>query len=358
MFSFSFNALTEIKCCQSDTRFSGSSKFIQIGKDLVPVNRYRSFREIEGTVYRKYLSAFKYCEINNFPFSPETLMEIEPYGPEFASSILQYRKYNDIFRQKDTKHNRTYKLNKTKVRKKITALCRLDHAIKFIAFYSISFPSDADDDVLYKIFNKWLTNCRKRYGLQTYLWVAERQKNGTLHFHLLTTNKMAIRAVNNAMAIAIDNEVRSGNMTWGATSADKYNGVDVDSPQKPKRRQSETRNQYRDRLNRNSNVDRKKVISWIASYLTKYLTKNEIEFKHLPWHCSRDVSALFTSIVISDDDMENVRQYFPDEASRYKVFDKENVTIYIFLFDAPDALMTLLDNVNNFLINYVNGNDG
>jgi hypothetical protein len=37
-------------------------------------------------------------------------------------------------------------------------------------------------------------------GLSTYLWVAERQKNNTIHFHLLTNDFMEIRIVNEFMA--------------------------------------------------------------------------------------------------------------------------------------------------------------
>jgi hypothetical protein len=32
------------------------------------------------------------------------------------------------------------------------------------------------------------------------------------------------------------------------------------------------------------------------SNLSKYITKNEIESYRLPWHCSRNVSSLFTTI--------------------------------------------------------------
>lgn len=32
-----------------------------------------------------------------------------------------------------------------------------------------------------------------------------------------------------------------------------------------------------------------------VTYLEKYISKNDIEFYRLLWHCSRDVSRLFTS---------------------------------------------------------------
>ena len=103
--------------------------------------------------------------------------------------------------EKPEKTKRTYKLNKSKVRKKCNALGRLEKSKKFLAFYSISFPNGLTDETGYKIYNTWLTRCRRDSGLKTYLWIAERQKNGTIHFHLLTNNFMPIKKVNGFMAL-------------------------------------------------------------------------------------------------------------------------------------------------------------
>jgi hypothetical protein len=77
---------------------------------------------------------------------------------------------------------------------------RLEKSRKFLAFYSIRFPVGLPDEKAYKIFNTWFTRCRRDSGLKTYLWVAERQKNGTIHFHLLTNDFLPIKAVNGYMA--------------------------------------------------------------------------------------------------------------------------------------------------------------
>lgn len=354
MYSLTYNSLTEIKTCQSVSKLTGSSKYRHIGTELIKKKHRKSFLEIDGNVYKKYLSALKFCDINNLPYDPEALKYFEPYGIEKAYDIIQYRKVSDGLRTVSGKSVRKYTLNKTKVRKKITALCRLDDAKKFIAFYSISFPVNAPDDVLYTCFNSWLTNCRKRYNLKTYLWVAERQQNGTLHFHLLTTDKMKIKAVNKAMAQSIETQVQKGLINWGNSSLEKYNGVDVDSPQQPKRRQNESRKQYRERLNKRGRVNKKEITKWITAYLTKYITKNDIEFNRLPWHCSRDVSALFTSIIISDEDIEMYLEHLPDTAENYKQYAKENITINVFLFCPPDILFKVIDRANNMIHEFIN----
>ena len=94
---------------------------------------------------------------------------------------------------------RTYKLNKPKIRRKINAFFNLRATREFCAFYTITFPAGISDDDAYRLFNIWQTRCRKAFGLSSFLWVAERQKNGTLHFHLLTNSRMPIKEVNGFM---------------------------------------------------------------------------------------------------------------------------------------------------------------
>lgn len=174
-------------------------------------------------------------------------------------------------KQSKAKRAEGYTLNKSKVRDKCTAFFNLEKSRKFCAFYSVSFPKGCSEDDIFRVWNAWLTNLRKTYGLADYIWVAEYQKNGTLHFHMLTNTYMRIQRVNKAMALCLFRNGMLGNVT-----IDKYNGVDV-----------------------------KKVhgnVNNLNSYLTKYISKSEThEYKRAPWHCSRSVSALFTSIRVGDD---------------------------------------------------------
>lgn len=102
-----------------------------------------------------------------------------------------------------------YKLNKKKVREKCSAFFGSKQSKKLLAFYSISFPQNFPDEFAYRCFNTVKTRLRKKCGLKSYLWVAERQKNGTIHFHMLTNTFMQIRKVNYFMARAINTQVRS-----------------------------------------------------------------------------------------------------------------------------------------------------
>lgn len=356
MWSISYNSITEIKNVSTATSLSGSSRFRMLGSELIEKKVYRSHTEIEGNIARDYRLAQKTCEAWGMNYDVNRLMEMDDRGIFTAQRIKRYRLFADALHNKKRVERRTYRLNKSKVRKKLTALCRLQASRKFIAFYSISFPEQAPDKVLYKVFNSFLTNCRTRRGLKTYAWVAERQRNGTLHFHMLTPNFMQIKEVNRAMASAINTAVKQGLMSWGSSSFERYNGVDVDSPQRPKRRQGETRKQYRERLRRASKGNVSDRMRWIAGYLVKYVTKNEVEFNHLPYHSSRDVSALFTSQLRNDDNIDDLMQYASDDVADYKIYSDEKITCYISKVFIDDDMFKEIDGINELVYNISNSN--
>jgi len=168
------------------------------------------------------------------------------------------------------------KINKTKVKSKMYALFNLKCSRRFMAFYSVSFPIGTTDNQAFICWNYWLTQLRKRYDLTNYIWVTEKQKNGTIHFHMLTNNYMPILQINRIMAIIIHNQVHKGLQSWGESSLDRYNGVDVDSIYNSKRHRKTGKT-----------LNPTELRNWIAKYVTKYVTKNNEKFEHLCWHCSR-----------------------------------------------------------------------
>lgn len=208
------------------------------------------------------------------------------YGKEHPLCIFEDEPI-ELHNQKKRKKKREYKLNKKKVREKCSAFFGLKRSRKFLAFYSISFPLDFPDNSAFACLNTLLTRLRKECGLRSYLWVTERQKNGTIHFHLLTNSFMYIRKVNYMMSKAIETQVdelyKEGiYINYDAT---KYNGVDV----------------------RHVNNNKKAL----NCYLTKYVSKNMAAFHRLPYHSSRDISELFTAETFTsvyDSDFRYIRE--------------------------------------------------
>lgn len=230
-----------------------------------------------------------------------------------------------------------YRLNKKKVREKCHALFTLKRSAKFMAFYSISFPQGIADKEARECLNTWLTRCRTKYNLKNYLWVAERQKNGTIHFHLITNNYMPIREVNRYMAVCIAN--RNKRYSLGLNiDRDKYNGVDVK------------------RIDNN----RKRL----GQYLTKYVSKNNTTMDILCYYSSESVSQLFTA------------EYIPKLFDKYRdilaklsdvhtlVVDNDFATIEYFTckdkngkyFSPPDEWYSTIQEANDLVLaNYEAG---
>jgi hypothetical protein len=262
-------------------------------------------------------------------------------------------------------------INRSKVKSKMYALFNLKNSRKFMAFYSVSFPVGTSDNQAFECWNAMLTACRKRFNLTNYVWVTERQKNGTLHYHMLTNNWLPVLLVNKIMAKIIDNKVNQGLMSWGSAGwynkewsdngvkrtkrvysnpcMSNYNGVDVDSIFNSKRHKKTGKN-----------MNPTEVREWVSKYVTKYVTKNTEKFTHLCWHCSRSVSMLFTSTILFLNEKRYITDCLPfgyligsemtDELSKYYMrFKSEFNDTWAFLFKPPQSLYEKIKLYNDMI---------
>lgn len=245
----------------------------------------------------------------------------------------------------DEKVKKLYGLRKTKIRNKILNFFNLNASKKFCAFYSISFPVEISDEIGYKCLNTWLTRCRKDLGLKSYLWVAERQKNGTLHFHLITHNYMQIRKANEFMKTALYTQFIKGNLNCKLKVIENYNGVDVDSLYNSKRNKV-----------KGERLDKIAAQRKLSYYLTKYISKNETKSERLPWHCSRDISALFISINYADVTNLEIAELIADNPEAVTTYNEEFFTMHYFKFVPDDFHFDDLTEVNNLIFETLHNN--
>ena len=74
--------------------------------------------------------------------------------------------------------------NLWKVRTKIKDYCLSND---FTYFWTLTFSEDRSDDGLcFKKLSKWLELMRKKYGRFNYIFIPERHKDGSIHFHGVT----------------------------------------------------------------------------------------------------------------------------------------------------------------------------
>lgn len=242
----------------------------------------------------------------------------------------------------DVIKSRIYTLPRKKVREKAEMFFEVKKSKKFAAFYSLSFPVGIEENDAYTVFNYWLTHCRKHLGLKSYLWVAERQKNGTIHYHLITNDYMPIKSANGQLRIILNNYSQKHNKKW--QNIKNYNGLDVDNIYYPK-----ARNKGRG-YRRLSNKDATRKVS---CYLTKYITKNLEEFTRLAWHCSRSVSALATAVRYDMDERGDIIEWCEQHPDRCTKWANDHCEGWYFPFDVNILRKTGIYERNNAVFELV-----
>ena len=232
------------------------------------------------------------------------------------------------------KKPKTYKMNKSKVRKKATAFSYLKDSENFLGFYSISFPDKTSDEIARKALNLWLTRLRIRYSLTNYMWVTERQKNRNLHFHLLTNNKMPIKAVNREMAEILRHYETQKQLSFGNSSFDKYNGVDLSYSGKP-RKNSKKKYIY----TKQTTIQRQKFIS---RYITKYISKQDEIWEFLPNHWSRSISVLNHGVKLNLEEEKIAIDLILSPSFDGKIISNDFCMLYLFKDELPRILLKRL----------------
>lgn len=329
--AINYNSITLCGINAPVHRFSGSSMFTFVNDELLLKKEMTDNRKFE-----------------------------EPFKNDILSQLTLPLEYNET----EITH-KTYKLNKKIISRKLMAFNYSQLANEKLNFFTISFPAQTSDDVAFRTLNTVLTRLRKGYQisdaatslllnfapsqtdkwykyvtslttskifqqLKNYIWISERQENGTIHFHIVTSETINVLIFNYFTAISLFNNLAKYQPALDIShlSREKYNGVDI-----AKTKQSK------------SNVTN------VRKYLTKYITKNNSIFNRFCWHCSRAVSALFTTKEFEISEINN--QSFPIDIN--KKADYYNVSEYftILIFNNLDYKTIFHDliSINNDIIN-------
>lgn len=246
--------------------------------------------------------------------------ELSPSGNELLTSVGKVKKIG-------------YRLNKKEIRQRLLGYINTQRGKKELYFWTVTFFKGTSDNLCYKLFNIWLTALRKYKMLREYLWVAERQENGTIHFHIAIPHKMDVHRANRMMAGTMKTFARRGELPASVFQCNRYNGVDISKNRKTKRV---------------TNFAIKKGSRALTHYLTKYVTKNDAEFSHLAWHNSRGYSQLFTGVTFTIDEFKKFAfGFFLD---RRKVFTVGDFAKFIpWIDDPPPLFEDHLYQLNSFI---------
>jgi len=223
-----------------------------------------------------------------------------------------------------------YVIDKTEVTNRIKGYLNQMTGEKMLYFWTITFPNTTSEDTAYILLNKWLTRLRTEKMLKEYLWIAEKQENGTVHFHMVINQKMNVQKANKFMRASIMHSINKGEIVYSRLDAMRYNGVDIAKDRKTRR------------VTNFAKGNKQKSLS---NYLTKYITKNNSTFTHLAWHSSRGYSNLITAVrfTMSEYSKGNVEQMLDNE----KPIIHEYYTFRRWKGSPPKDLLTYLGLLNH-----------
>lgn len=69
--------------------------------------------------------------------------------------------------------------------------------LNFITFTLPAAQNEIGDKQIKKYLDSWIKRAKRKYNLRSYVWRAERQANGNLHFHMITDTYIHYQALRN-----------------------------------------------------------------------------------------------------------------------------------------------------------------
>lgn len=227
-------------------------------------------------------------------------------------SIAKVRRLNKLSKSKCLEDKGLSRRTRLKITEKMMAIYAASP--KKFSLQTLTMIAPTDDRTAVKCLNKYLTVLRKKNAFN-YIWVAEKQANGNIHFHMVCDTKFSIAEIN---SLWITQQMNSGiinvqsraklYLDYGVTFQQLHSAGIVGWQQAQ---------QYLNPVDV-SNVN---TMEYLSAYLTKYITKNETKLSCAMWHCSRNISRLFTKQLISkkifnDSGNPTINKYFNKKKKR------------------------------------------
>lgn len=222
-----------------------------------------------------------------------------------------------------------YQVNRRRVIQLLTNFTNAQKGKKQLFFYTISFNPSMTVPVAYKCLNSWLTSLRQAFGLKNYLWVAEYQRNGTIHFHLAIKEFLPITAVNNLMKKLLHYYIRNGELKWNHYACSKYNGVHIAKDANSKKV---------------TNFAGNGKAKALAGYLAKYIGKGKETFERQAWQASKSLTNMFTKYNLTYGEFEDHFMYQIDVEN--PLIESDFYLFYRWIKAPPPEIVYMLKLVN------------
>ncbi|WP_066631792.1 rolling circle replication-associated protein [Labilibacter marinus] len=177
-----------------------------------------------------------------------------------------------------------------------------------ISFITLTLPSrqvHSDKVIKSKCLNQFLTELKAKYGVEKYIWKAEKQENGNIHFHILCEQRIPYQEINDIWNRIVGKlgYLFEYAIKMRALSFDEYLGLRNKGKKKVNINQIKKAYERGEACNwRNPNstdIESLRGVKNIAAYISKYMSKGHKE-KDKPelqvigriWYSSQSVAKM------------------------------------------------------------------
>jgi hypothetical protein len=169
-----------------------------------------------------------------------------------------------------------------------------------VAFITLTLPSEQihpDTEIINRCLNSFLLEAKKFYNVKNYVWRAEKQKNGNLHFHIVLDKFIPWNELRNRWNRIINklgyvDRYQEAQRDWHRNGfkarADKFKTWSEADQYRSYIRSSKTGFESPN----STDIHSTKKIRNIKQYLSKYMTKNEYDDIKLTLKYEKDPASL------------------------------------------------------------------
>lgn len=219
-----------------------------------------------------------------------------------------------------------------------------------IAFITLTLPSQQqhdDREIINKCLNQFIIEIKKRYQVKNYIWRAEKQKNGNIHFHILIDRYIYWQELRDRWNRIINklnyvNQYRESQQKWHKNGFHVRKELLPTWPEKKQRQAYERGAKTHWTSPNTTDIHSVQKIRNIKQYISKYMTKQpetdieqtkkkqeEIKQTGRIWGCNRELSNITGARTEIDNNIQDEIQLLLDAGNVHKYQGNYFTVIYI-----------------------------
>lgn len=217
-----------------------------------------------------------------------------------------------------------------------------------VVFITLTLPAkqiESDNDIKKKYLNQFLIEMQRYCLVDLYVWRAEKQKNGNIHFHIIVNKNIhwawVRRTWNRILSKGENNYISRFSQKMQDFFKDGFK-MQYDGRSEQKQREVYNREKKNKWTNPNSTdlklIENEKALN---NYISKYLSKNNNNDDDSQkvtgkiWGCSREISCCNPATIVLQEVRSSKNEHYKAifeelEASEKKVIEEEGYKVTLF----------------------------